>query len=283
ENGTGKELVARTLHQFSSRPEEPFIIVNCAAILAKNIDSELFGHEKGSLAHAPAKNKGKFELASGGTLFLDEIGDMNLETQAKILRALESKTFQRVGGGRTLQVDVKIIAATNKDLEREIQAKRFRQDLFYRLNGIPVHVPPLRKRKEDIPVLVEIFLAAFAKQAKAPRKTITREAVALLMAYSWPGNVRELKNLVERLSIMVTAETIESVDIPAPYNGSASENDTTGMNNLLHLDSLEQAKKMFEKTFLKQKLAEENGDLASAAQKTGIDPDTMAAITGGKP
>ena len=283
ENGTGKELVARTLHQFSSRPEEPFIIVNCAAILAENIDSELFGHEKGSLAHAPAKNKGKFELASGGTLFLDEIGDMNLETQAKILRTLESKTFQRVGGGRTLQVDVRIIAATNKDLEREIRNKRFRQDLFYRLNGIPVHVPPLRERKEDIPVLVDIFLAAFAKQAKGPQKKITGEAVALLMAYNWPGNVRELKNLVERLSIMVTADTIESMDIPAPYNGSARDSDITGMDHLLHLDTLEQAKKMFEQAFLKRKLAEENGNLASAAKKTGIDPDTMAAITRRRP
>ena len=216
ENGTGKELVARTLHQFSTRPEEPFIIVNCAAIPEESIDSELFGHERGAFPGAAAKNKGKFELASGGTLFLDEIGDMNLKTQAKILRVLESKNFQRIGGGRTLSVDVRIIAATNKDLPSEISAGNFREDLFYRLNVIPVTVPPLRERKEDIPLLVDVFLKAAAeKSIKAP-KNMDPKAMALLVRYEWPGNVRELKNLIERLAIMVQKETIEVKDIPCP-------------------------------------------------------------------
>ncbi|MEA2059314.1 MAG: sigma-54 dependent transcriptional regulator [Thermodesulfobacteriota bacterium] len=280
ENGTGKELAARTIHQLSSRPEEPFIIVNCAAILAENIDRELFGHEKGAFPGASAKNKGKFELASGGTLFLDEIGDMNLATQAKILRTLESKTFQRIGGGRTLQVDVRIIAASNKNLEHEIQKGRFRQDLFYRLNGIPVHVPPLRDRKEDIPILVDIFLASFARKNKDTPKTIEKDAIDLLMQYHWPGNVRELRNLIERLSIMTRGSCIEFSDIPAPYNNEKTDRAGSQIDHLLKLTRLEDARKQFDQAFLKQKLMQEKGDIQSAAEKAGVAPSDLSDMLG---
>ena len=217
ENGTGKELVAKTIHQLSATPEGPVIIVNCAAIPEESIDSELFGHEKGAMGEDTARNKGKFELASGGTLFLDEIGDMNLKTQAKILRAIESKTFQRIGGGRIIHMDVRIIVSTNKDLEQEIKKGNFREDLFYRLNVIPINVPSLRDRKEDIPDLIDTFLTTFANQTTGQKKKVSSEVIDTLADYDWPGNARELKNLIERLSIMVQEELIELKDIPGPY------------------------------------------------------------------
>lgn len=217
ENGTGKELVAKTIHQLSSNPEGPMIIVNCAAIPEASIDSELFGHEKGAMGEDTARNKGKFELASGGTLFLDEIGDMNLKTQAKILRALETKTFQRIGGGRTIHMDVRILVSTNKDLEQEIKKGNFREDLFYRLNVIPIKVPALRERKEDIPALVDAFLNASASQTTGKKKKISDRVIDAFINYDWPGNVRELKNLIERLSIMVQNELIDTKDLPKPY------------------------------------------------------------------
>ncbi len=269
ENGTGKEMVARTIHQFSLRPEQPFIIINCAAIPEKNLDSELFGHEKGAFKDARSKNKGKFELASGGTLFLDEIGDMNIKTQAKILRTLESKTFQRIGGGRTLHMDFRLIASSNKDLEKEIQAGNFRQDLYFRLNVIPIHVPPLRDRKEDIPQLVDTFLDKLSKQSSENKKTISENALKLLAAYEWPGNVRELKNLVERLVIMVKQDLIDIADMPQPYNPEFKPIQITGKDLSFYEDNLNQAKKLFETQFIKQKLSEEGGDLKSAAKKLG--------------
>lgn len=270
ENGTGKELVARTLHQFSTRPEEPFIIVNCAAIPEKTIDSELFGHEKGAFSGANAKNKGKFELASGGTLFLDEIGDMNFKTQAKILRALESKTFQRIGGGRTLSVDLRIIAATNKNLESEIASGNFREDLFYRLNVIPVTVPPLRERKEDIPLLVEVFLKAAAQKSINAPKKMDEKALDLLAGYEWPGNVRELKNLMERLAIMVKKESIGVDDIPPPYRHETPSEDEKKVSDLLNLGSWDHAKRLFEQRFFTAKINEAGGDLKTAAAKAGV-------------
>ena len=218
ENGTGKEMVARTIQQFSLRPEQPFIVINCAAIPEESLDSELFGHEKGAFKEAMSKNQGKFELASGGTLFLDEIGDMHINTQAKILRALASKTFQRIGGGRTLHIDVRLIASSNKDLEQEIKAGNFRQDLYFRLNVIPIHVPPLRDRKDDIPILADTFFDKLSKQSSQKKKTISDNALQLLANYDWPGNVRELKNLVERLTIMIEHDHIDVADMPQPYN-----------------------------------------------------------------
>ncbi|SLM28283.1 Transcriptional regulatory protein ZraR [Desulfamplus magnetovallimortis] len=283
ENGTGKELVARTLHQLSKRPEEPFIIVNCAAIPEEHIDSELFGHERGAFPEAHAKNRGKFELASGGTLFLDEIGDMNLKTQAKILRTIESSTFQRVGGGRTIHVDVRLITATNKNLVHEIKHGRFREDLYYRLNVIPVEVPPLRDRLEDIPILVKIFLAACAKENKENEKEITHDALELLKKHDWPGNVRELKNLVERLCIMVTEETISCKDIPEPYNKIADEprqRELPERRALFAIEKLEDARKAFEKEFLKQKVHHADGDIEAAAKITGVAPFYISALIG---
>lgn len=269
ENGTGKEMVARTIHQFSTRPEKPFIIINCAAIPEDNLDSELFGHEKGAFEDATSKNKGKFELASGGTLFLDEIGDMNIHTQAKILRALESKTFQRIGGGRTLHMDVRLIASSNKDLEQEIEAGTFRQDLFFRLNVIPIHVPALRDRKKDIPMLVETFLKKLSKQSSENKKTISENALGLLANCEWHGNVRELKNLVERLSIMVKNDQINVEDIPQPYNPECMPVEAMEKDFSVYGENLSLAKKLFEKDFIKQQLNQEGGDLESAAKKLG--------------
>jgi len=269
ENGTGKELVARTIHQFSNRPEEPFISINCAAIPEKNIDSELFGHEKGAFEEATSKKNGKFELASEGTLFLDEIGDMNINTQAKILRALESKTFQRVGGGRTLHMDVRLIASTNKNLELEIDNGNFRQDLFFRLNVIPLHVPPLRDRQGDIPLLVETFFDKMATHASAPKKTISPEALALLNQYPWQGNVRELKNLMERLSIMVEGDIIEVTDIPQPYNPKPTPDKSMERQELFNMDNLDLARKNFEKEYIRRKMELDQGDLKATAKRIG--------------
>jgi two-component system nitrogen regulation response regulator NtrX len=269
ENGTGKEMVARTIHQFSRRPEEPFIIINCAAIPEETLDSELFGHEKGALGHAASKNMGKFELAAGGTLFLDEIGDMNISTQAKILRALESKTFQRIGSSRVLLMDVRIIASTNKDLTTEIEKGRFRQDLYFRLNVIPIHVPPLRERNQDIPMLVDTFLDKLAGQSATPKKTMSKPALDLLVRYAWPGNVRELKNLMERLSIMVQEDLIDVTHLPHPYHSGDTIDAANSPGELFAPDNLEQARTAFEKEYVRHKVAQVDGDITLAAKTLG--------------
>ncbi|EMS78399.1 MULTISPECIES: sigma-54-dependent transcriptional regulator [Desulfotignum] len=269
ENGTGKEMVARTIHQFSRRPEEPFIIINCAAIPEETLDSELFGHEKGALGHAASKNMGKFELAAGGTLFLDEIGDMNINTQAKILRALESKTFQRIGSSRVLHMDVRIIASTNKDLTTEIEKGRFRQELYFRLNVIPIHVPPLRERNQDIPMLVDTFLDKLAGQSATPKKTMSKPALDLLVRYAWPGNVRELKNLMERLSIMVQEDLIDVTHLPHPYHSGDTIDAANSPGELFAPDNLEQARTAFEKEYVRHKVAQVDGDITLAAKTLG--------------
>ena len=202
ENGTGKELVARALHDQSRRAKGPFVKVNCAAIPSELIESELFGHEKGSFTGATKDRRGKFEQADGGTLFLDEIGDMNPSAQAKVLRALQEGELERVGGTETIKVDVRVIAATNKDLPAEIAANRFREDLFYRLNVVPIEMPPLRARKDDIPALIEHFLALACARDDRRVKRMAPGAVTLMMQHDWPGNVRELKNVVERMVIL---------------------------------------------------------------------------------
>ncbi len=269
ENGTGKELVARTIHQFSSRPEEPFIIINCAAIPEDSIDSELFGYEKGVFKDAPAKSKGKFELASSGTLFLDEIGDMNINTQARILRTLESKTFQRIGGSRTMQMDARIIASTNKDIQKEIEKNSFREDLFFRLNVIPIQVPPLRDRKEDIPILVDIFLEKAAENQSGEKKKITPAAMDLLTRQAWRGNVRELKNLVERLTIMTQKEEIDISDIPEPYYSVENTGGAGERRHLFTIDNLEKARMAFETEFVLNKLKQARNDVAAVARQLG--------------
>jgi two-component system nitrogen regulation response regulator NtrX len=271
ENGTGKELVARTLHQLSARSQYQLIDVNCAAIPDELIESELFGHEKGSFSSALTKKTGKFELANNGTIFLDEIGDMSLVTQAKILRVLQEQQLQRVGGSRTLKLNVRVIAASNKDLKREIENGKFREDLYYRLNVVPIQVPSLAERREDLPLLARTFLDENAKRGLGPRKTITPKAMALLRGYGWPGNVRELKNLMERLTIMVDHDLIDVADIPPPYNPIGMDNGTKTDLQLLSLTSLKEAKKEFEKEFIRQKLSQYNNNISKTATEIGVD------------
>ena len=212
-NGTGKELVARAIHRLSKRSKGPFIKVNCAAIPAELIESELFGHEKGAFTGATKMRRGKFELAHGGTLLLDEVGDMSPEAQAKVLRALQENEIERVGGSEDISVDVRVLAATNKDLAQEIQGGRFREDLFYRLNVVPIHVPSLKEHKEDIPALAEHFLDLACRLNDMRHKVLEQSAVSLLMQHPWPGNVRELKNVIERLVILSLDETITKADV----------------------------------------------------------------------
>src|SRR5256884_2805307 len=222
ENGSGKQLVARAIHQLSTRVEQPFVEVNCAAIPEELIESELFGHEKGAFTGAVARRKGKFETANSGTLFLDEIGDMSLKTQAKVLRALEEQAFERVGGKDTVRIDVRVIAASNRDLETLIRDGRFREDLYYRLNVIPIEVPALRERKDDIPALVDHFVAVFCAENGKRLKTVSGEALGYFVAYDWPGNVRELRNMVERLVIMTPGDVIGADHLPAPLRPKAA-------------------------------------------------------------
>ncbi|MEE8481437.1 MAG: sigma-54 dependent transcriptional regulator [Desulfobacterales bacterium] len=270
ENGSGKELVARTIHQLSPRADQPLIDVNCAAIPEELIESELFGHEKGAFTEATTKKRGKFELAGNGTIFLDEIGDMSLKTQGKFLRVLQDLRFQRIGGGRTLSVNVRVIAASNRDLKKEIEKGNFRNDLYYRLNVIPIEVPPLRNRLEDIPPLVETFLDEFAKQNRSQRKKITQASLELLCKYSWPGNVRELKNLMERLAIMVEEKIINDSDIPPPYNPDAGWETETIENKIFSIDYLKKAKKEFEKEFIFRKLLENKNNITKTAKSIGV-------------
>ncbi len=214
ENGTGKELVARAIHEHSKRADGPFVKLNCAAIPAELIESELFGHEKGAFTGATQQRRGKFELADGGTLFLDEVGDMNPSAQAKVLRVLQENELERVGGGETIKVDVRVVAATNKDLQAEIAATRFREDLYYRLAVVPIELPPLRARREDIPTLVEHFIEQVCADNDRRKKKGASGALTLLMQHDWPGNVRELKNVVERLAILTgDAEIITEADV----------------------------------------------------------------------
>ena len=270
ENGTGKELVARTIHQLSPRADQPLIDVSCAAIPEELIESELFGHEKGSYSGATTKKIGKFELANNGTIFLDEIGDMSLKTQAKILRVLQEKKIQRVGGNRTISVNVRVIAASNKNLEEEIEHSRFREDLYYRLNVFPLEVPPLRQRIDDLPSLVETFLEEFAVQNRSKRKKITEGALETLKKYMWPGNVRELKNLVERLSIMVESDTIDRHDIPDAYNLDACLGPDFFESQFLQTDNLKEAKTAFEQEFINRKLLQHQSNVTKTAAAIGV-------------
>ena len=266
ENGSGKELVARAIHAQSARRERPFVEVNCAAIPEELIESELFGHEKGAFTGALARRRGKFELANGGTLFLDEIGDMSLKTQAKVLRALEEQAFERVGGKDTIQVDVRVIAASNRDLEALIRAGRFREDLYYRLNVIPIEVPALRTRKDDITKLVDHFVAVFcAENGKRP-KTVSGEALGYFLAYDWPGNVRELRNMVERLVIMAPGDVVGADDLPAPLRPKDAAATPEG-----HERSLRDARDHFERAFIIAELRANDWNMTRTAERLGIE------------
>lgn len=262
ESGSGKELVARMIHELSLRKSGPFVEVNCAAIPHDLIESELFGHEKGSFTGAIEKKKGKFEIADKGTLFLDEIGDMSLSAQAKVLRVIETKEFQRVGGGKNIKVDTRIISATNKDLLEEVKKGNFREDLYYRINVVPVYVPPLRERRDDIPLLVEHFISLITVEYGMKPKKIERGAINILMDYHWPGNVRELKNIIERLMIMVRGDVIEKGDVRSIL---------TQKTDYTVYSTLKEAREAFEREFILKKLEENNWNISKTAESIGID------------
>jgi two-component system nitrogen regulation response regulator NtrX len=265
ENGTGKELVARAIHRLSPRAQGPFTEVNCAAIPSELIESVLFGHIKGSFTGAIADRAGKFEQADGGTLFLDEVGDMSLDAQAKVLRALEEGVVTRVGGSKAIEVDVRVVAATNKDLARAIQAGVFREDLFYRLNVVPIHVPPLRERREDIAMLVQHFADMMAKRDGVPPRSFDAAAVQRLTDLAWPGNVRELRNTVERLMILASGDRVraEDVDILAPGQGQGN----AGSSALLTADTFADFKERAERAYIAQKLRENDWNVAETARR----------------
>jgi two-component system nitrogen regulation response regulator NtrX len=270
ENGTGKELVARAIHFHSSRANQPFVEINCAAIPEPLIESELFGHEKGAFTGATAMKQGRFELAHGATLFLDEIGDMGLPTQAKLLRVLQEQRFTRVGGTRDIEVDVRVIAASNKNLPEEIKKGTFREDLYYRLNVIPLHVPPLRERKEDIPILVRHFLQQLSAEQGLKLKTITDEAMALLTRYDWPGNVRELRNLVERLVIMSPEARITEDEVANSLADQIPVEDFNPPNDSSPR-SLRDARAEFERRLILQRLRENQWNISKTAEDLKIE------------
>jgi two-component system nitrogen regulation response regulator NtrX len=279
ENGSGKEVIARAIHSCSARADNPFIDVNCAAIPETLIESELFGHEKGAFTDAVSTRKGRFELAHGGTLFLDEIGDMSLSAQAKVLRVIQEQKIERVGGEKTIETDVRIIAATNQDLEKACKEGRFRQDLFFRLNVIPIHSPPLRERKEDIPHLLCHFLKIAGKDI-----TLESGAIDILAAHDWPGNVRELKNLAERITVMHSGNVINGEDIGKLLNIKGKNPVNTEEKNAetaLPSDILEQnyneAKDSFEKYYLEFQLSKNNGIISRTAEAMGIYPSNLHA------
>ena len=265
ENGSGKELVARAIHALSGRREAPFVEVNCAAIPEELIESELFGHERGAFTGAVARRRGKFETADGGTLFLDEIGDMSLKTQAKVLRALEEQVVERVGGREPIKVDVRVIAASNRDLPAFIAQGGFREDLFYRLNVIPIDVPPLRHRRDDIPALIEHFIAVFSAENGKRLKSMSAEALAYFLAYEWPGNVRELRNMVERLVIMTTGDVIGPDDLPAPLRPKDAASGVEGPR------SLKDARDAFERAYILAELRANDWNMTRTAERLGIE------------
>lgn len=270
-HGTGKELVAQTIHRLSRRGRQPMVAVNCAAIPEELIESELFGHVKGAFTGATDNKKGKFDQANGSTLFLDEIGDMSLKSQAKVLRILQEQKFERVGGSRTIEVDVRVLAATNKNLEEEIERGLFRADLFYRLNVVPIEVPDLVHRREDIPLLVADFVNQFNRKGLGG-KLFAPEALHLLQCHAWPGNVRELRNLVERLVIMTPGEMVQAEDV-ALFLGNAPRLQPpvpTTNPTYRHL-TYKDARRQFESDYLIAKLEENDGNISKTAEKIGME------------
>jgi two-component system nitrogen regulation response regulator NtrX len=273
ENGTGKELVARTVHTLSRRRNGPFIEVNCAAIPEELIESELFGHVRGAFTGAVADRRGKFEAADGGTIFLDEIGDMSLKTQAKVLRVLQEQTVDAVGGKTSIKVDVRVLAATNKELQAEIRGGRFREDLYFRLNVIPIFVPPLRDRREDIPLLGDHFMSELAREYGRRAKSFESGARSVLQAYTWPGNVRELRNVIERLMIMVPGDAITADDLgfldPAGFARSAGVEAPEGRL------TLHEARDRFERELILRTLSEQQGNMSRTAEVLGVERSNL--------
>src|SRR6187455_2425349 len=271
ENGTGKELVARTIHALSRRRSSSFVEVNCAAIPEELIESELFGHVRGAFTGAVADRRGKFEVADGGTIFLDEIGDMSLKTQAKVLRVLQEQTMEAVGGTARIKVDTRVLAATNKDLQAEIRAGRFREDLYFRLNVIPIFVPPLRDRDADIPLLAEHFMSELAREYGRRSKRLDPGAATGLRSYRWPGNVRELRNVIERLMIMVPGDTITLADLEFLEGAAMAATETEGVPPL----TLHDARERFERDFILRALAAQQGNISRTAEILGVERSNL--------
>ncbi len=270
ESGTGKELVAHAIHAISSRSGEPFVEVNCAAIPEDRIESELFGHRKGAFAGADQDKIGKLQKADGGTLFLDEVGDMSLRTQAKVLRALDEQRFEPIAAAESIQVDVRVVASTNKNLAQEIERGNFREDLFYRLNVIPFFVPPLRERVEDVPLLADHFLKEFTTAYGRKPKELTPEAYGVLQEYSWPGNVRELRNLMERIVIMNPQVRVDARHIPLnPTKRSAGE------RSMDRFGSLQEVREAAERDYILKKLEEARGNVTRTAELLGLERSNL--------
>jgi len=275
ENGTGKELVARTLHSLSRRHAGPFVEVNCAAIPEELIESELFGHARGAFTGAVSDRRGKFEIADGGTIFLDEVGDMSLKTQAKVLRVLQEQVVEPVGARVGVKVDVRVVAATNKDLSAEIRAGRFREDLYFRLNVIPIFVSPLRERHEDILLLADYFMAEFAREYGRRVKTIEPSAASVLQFYPWPGNVRELKNVVERLIIMVPRDTISAPDLLFLEGAAAAATAADSGDDRPASMPLTEARLRFEREYIRRVLADQQGNISKTADVLGVERSNL--------
>jgi two-component system nitrogen regulation response regulator NtrX len=271
ENGTGKELVARSIHSLSHRRSGPFVEVNCAAIPEELIESELFGHAKGAFTGAVADRRGKFEMAGSGTLFLDEIGDMSLKTQAKVLRALQEQVVEPLGATSSVKVDVRVLAATNKDLPTEIRAGRFREDLYFRLNVIPIFVPPLRDRGDDVTLLADYFMAELAREYGRRPKRLDPGAAMGLRSYRWPGNVRELRNVIERLLIMVPGETITLADLSFLDGTSLVQDEVAGTPAL----PLHDARDRFEREYILRALGAHNGNISRTADALGVERSNL--------
>jgi DNA-binding NtrC family response regulator len=270
ESGTGKELVAQALHDRSARRSRPFVAVNCAAISRELVESELFGHEKGAFTGADARRAGRFEAAEGGTIFLDEIGDMPTETQAKVLRVLEERSFERVGGTRPIQVDVRVVAATHRNLEKEVEKGAFREDLYYRLRVVEIELPPLRDRREDIPALVDRLLAQTADRLGRDKKRLGPEALTHLTRHSWPGNVRELRNVIEQAAVLASQDEIRSDDLRLGTAGTPGPSAGTPAPGVSFAEAKKDAVEGFEREYLLTALRRHGGNISRTAESIGM-------------
>jgi transcriptional regulator with GAF, ATPase, and Fis domain len=280
ESGTGKEVLARAIHQWSPRAQQPFVAVNCTALTPELLESELFGHEKGSFTGAIAQKKGRFELADGGTIFLDEIGDLAANLQAKLLRVLQEREFQRVGGTKDIRVDVRILAATNRDLRQAMQCGTFREDLYYRLNVVSITLPPLRDRRDDIPLLVRHFVDHYCREVNRPPMEVAAEAMQCLQTYSWPGNVRELQNTIERAVVLSTGFGISLADLPVEMRkrGDLKESAPANMTEIDETLSLSAAIDAFVRERIRKALQATGGKQTEAAQRLGLPQSNLSRL-----
>ncbi len=279
ESGTGKELIASAIHEKSKRNKKPFVVFDCSAVAENLIESELFGHEKGSFTGATGMRHGAFELADGGTIFLDEIGELTLELQPKLLRVLESRTIKRVGGDRPINVDVRVVAATNRNLEAEVKKGAFREDLFYRLNVVPIHLPPLRRRKDDIEMLVDHFIEEYTKQNPDKKvQGVTVPAMEILKSYDWPGNVRELRNTMSRILSFMEGEKITPDDVPERIKVPVAKAELDIREDLGFKDAKEQWISTFEKQYLQEVLKRNNNNISATAKEAGIDRKSVQRL-----